>query len=70
MPRVRLLTRMNIADGFHERGDVVDVPAEVASSLQKLDRVELVRGERPDTPERASRPEKATATRKRREETR
>lgn len=51
MPRVRLLVRMNIADGYHERGDVVEVPAEVASNLVTLDRVVIVRGEQPDTPE-------------------
>lgn len=59
MPRVRLLVRMNIADGFHERGDEVDVPGDVASSLAGLGRVEIVRGEQPATPERARRTEKA-----------
>jgi hypothetical protein len=67
MPRVRLLVRMNIADGYHERGDEVDVPGDVASNLARLDRAVLVRGEQPDTPERSSRPEKA---KRRREVTR
>ncbi|MGZ4573393.1 MAG: hypothetical protein ACXVXY_00110 [Mycobacteriaceae bacterium] len=59
---------MNIADGYHERGEEVDVPGDVASNLARLDRAVIVRGERPATPERATRTEKAT--RRRREETR
>jgi hypothetical protein len=55
MPRVRLLTRMNVADGHHERGDVVDVPGEVASYLSQVGRVEIVRGEQPETPEHSGR---------------
>lgn len=66
MPRVRLLVRMNVAGDYHERGDVVEVPAEVATSLASLDRVEIVRGEQPDTPEDRTPPmEKAARTRKR-----
>jgi hypothetical protein len=60
MPRVRLLVRMNILDEFHERGDSVDVPADVASSLTRLGRAVMVRGGQPDVPERAVRTEKTT----------
>jgi hypothetical protein len=64
MPRVRLLVRMNIADGYHERGDEVDVPGDVASNLAHLDRAVIVRGEQPTTPERAARSEKSKRRRR------
>lgn len=51
MPRVRLLVPLNIDDQFLTRGAVVDVPGDVASNLARLGRVELVRHERPETPE-------------------
>jgi len=60
MPRVRLLVGMNVAGESRERGDVCDVPADVASYLSGLGRVEVVRGEQPERPERATSREKAT----------
>ena len=66
MPRVRLLVRMNIAGGFHECGDVVEVPGDVATNLAFLDRAVILRGEQPDTPEdRLPATEKTARTRKR-----
>jgi hypothetical protein len=54
MPRVRLLVPLNINNQHLTRGAVVDVPGDLASSLVRLGRVELVRGEQPETPESAA----------------
>ncbi len=62
MPNIRLLARMNVAGEHHEHGDIVAVPAEVASNLVTLNRAVLVRGEQPETPEgRTTQPETAAA---------
>jgi len=44
---------MNVAGESRARGSEVDVEGDVASYLLEQGRVELVRGEHPDTPERA-----------------
>lgn len=69
MPRVRLLTAMNVAGESRTRGSEVDVEADVASYLLEQGRVEIVRGARPETPERAVTRERA-ARRKSDKETR
>ena len=51
MPRVRLIVGMNIAGETREAGEEVNVPGDVASYLREMGRVEIVRGERPETPE-------------------
>ena len=61
MPRVRLLVRMNVADGHHEAGDVVDVDKDVAANLSRFDRAVIVRGEQPETPERKRHPVETAA---------
>ena len=53
MPRVRLLTAMNVAGESRTRGSEVDVDSDVASYLLEQGRVELVRGVAPVIPERA-----------------
>jgi hypothetical protein len=51
VPRVRLLVPLNINDQHLTRGALVDVSGEVASSLVRLGRVEIMRHEQPETPE-------------------
>jgi len=45
---------LNINDQFLTRGAVVDVSGDLASNLASLGRVEIVRGEQPETPESAA----------------
>lgn len=52
MPRVRLLVPLNVNGSHLHRGAILDVDGDLAASLTGLGRVELVRGEQPDTPER------------------
>ena len=69
MPRVRLLTAMNVAGESRTRGSEVDVDSDVASYLLEQGRVELVRGVAPVIPERAVTRER-TARKKTERETR
>jgi len=60
MPRVRVLLPVSYEGRTRQHGETVDLPAEVATYLREQGRVELVRGEHPDTPERAETPESTT----------
>lgn len=65
MPRVRLLGQANVQGETRFRGDEVDVPGDVASSLVAASRAVIVRAEQPETPERQQAPERATGGRRR-----
>lgn len=64
MPRIRILTSI-AGDGFsYRRGEVVDVPGELAGQWCDGVRAELVRDQAPETPERAAdKPERAVRAR-------
>lgn len=63
MPRVRVLLPTNLDGRTRLIGETVDLPAEVASYLREQGRVEIVRGERPDTPEGTSSMERSARRR-------
>ena len=65
MPRVRLLAAMNVAGQSRQRGSECDVDPDVASYLLAQGRVVIVRGEQPETPERAAVAERTDRTRRR-----
>lgn len=60
MARVRFLQAIGGLDFSYAAGDVVDMPGEQASNWCQGGRAEMVRGETPETPERAV-PEPETA---------
>lgn len=62
-----MLLTTNLDGQTRSRGEEVDLPAEVASYLREQGRVEIVRGEHPDTPERSATSEATRRTRARSE---
>jgi hypothetical protein len=63
MARVRFLQAVGGVDFAYVAGQEVDMPGEEASNWCLGDRAEMVRGDAPETPERAPQPEKTTKAR-------
>lgn len=64
MPRVRVLLPTNLEGRTRLPGESLDLSPDVATYLREQGRVEVVRGERPDTPERSTTAETARSARR------